>query len=136
MITPPPLSTPTDPLFPFTTLFRSCFAQFSRYGDGPAEDLLGRGLNVMLFRCTVAARQFLAPNLFEMGEDRGLAAQAIEIVVRGRTPPGRHIDFELGAEMVDHGLARLTRDNRVERPGDGPGEIGRASCRDRVCQYG
>src|SRR3546814_13098968 len=76
----------------------------------------------MLFRCTVAARQFLAPNLFEMGEDRGLAAQAIEIVVRGRTPPGRHIDFELGAEMVDHGLARLTRDNRVERPGDGPGE--------------
>src|SRR3546814_3993468 len=75
----------------------------------------------MLFRCTVAARQFLAPNLFEMGEDRGLAAQAIEIVVRGRTPPGRHIDFELGAEMVDHGLARLTRDNRVERPGDGPG---------------
>src|SRR3546814_14607431 len=78
----------------------------------------------MLFRCTVAARQFLAPNLFEMGEDRGLAAQAIEIVVRGRTPPGRHIDFELGAEMVDHGLARLTRDHRVERPGDGPGDPG------------
>src|SRR3546814_20033951 len=29
--------------------------------------------------------------------------------------------------MVDHGLARLTRDNRVERPGDGPGEPGGTS---------
>src|SRR3546814_20185258 len=31
------------------------------------------------------------------------------------------------AGMVDHGLARRTRDNRVERPGDGPGEPGGTS---------
>ena len=49
----------------------------------------------MLLRCAISARQLLPPDLIEMGEDRGLAAQAVEIVVRGRAPPGGNVDLEL-----------------------------------------
>src|SRR3546814_19700259 len=100
MIRRPPISTRTDPLFPYTTLFRSQLIA------ARADDLVDRR--------TVVARTG----------------------ARNPSPQG-HASMSTRAQ-----LSRLLRAARLRRvlivlAGALPllGEIGRASCRESVCQY-
>src|SRR3546814_20265130 len=101
----PPRSTPTDPLFPFTTLFRSRRDQGHppagrhRQRDGAPDE--GRARE---------ARQY--------PRRRGCARQ--------RDPARR------GREAIEDPRGRGPPRSRFPRLGS---QIGRASCRERVCQY-
>src|SRR3546814_14304704 len=105
MIRRPPRSTRTDTLFPYTTLFRSAVLA--------AGDLVrrrpaagGAGHLGIARRAAVRRRPLLAGRAAQPRGGRGGS-------LRGR-PLG-------GAQLRAHG-----RDQ---------GQIGRASCRERVCQY-
>src|SRR3546814_11859620 len=102
MIRRPPRSTRTDTLFPYTTLFRSCFDQRHRFPcilDGGREAIvLTRG------------------DTLEIGHraDKGVGEpRAVE----------RHL------------LPRAAAAGKPQFVGLAGREIGRASCRERVCQY-
>src|SRR3546814_17992437 len=108
MIRRPPRSTPTDTLFPYTTLFRArfSFCAAAMQADGIAESLRPR----------------IKP------EDKPVGARP--------DPPYCRI-----RECAPRGVRR--RHPRIDRGGgakirrvvvDVKAEIGRASCRDRVCQ--
>src|SRR3546814_17671227 len=96
MIRRPPRSTRTDPLFPYTTLFRSSAgARNARAGEASAR------------RCASAGVRFGAEREIEL---RPVEASRSVFVHNNRDE--RHL----------HGHFRSV-------------EIGRASCRERVCQY-
>src|SRR3546814_21092322 len=108
MIRRPPRSTLTDTLFPYTTLFRSP-------------------------RCSCPFRSLIHP------------FQQIVEIVEARLPETRHPPRPVGERRqrggpgavmrlppllaVEH-QPRLPQDGEMLRP------IGRAACRERVCQYG
>src|SRR3546814_14968574 len=120
MIRRPPRSTRTDTLFPYTTLFRS---------PGRARRARLRGGALV---------------------DRSRRAAGSEGVLRGTGSQGsRHLRRserqgfrETGCRRHSHHAAGRSRGSR-DRPKGGPRrmgqrrgrEIGRASCRERVCQY-
>src|SRR3546814_18132714 len=114
MIRRPPRSTRTDTLFPYTTLFRSL----------SVPRLLVLNVLEMLYALLVGrrgqARDVLSSwtwNLRRLGEIRAARSQ-----VKGfRGIPDR----ELNDAMIS-GSARISQYV----------QIGSASCRDRVCQYG
>src|SRR3546814_16809296 len=108
MIRRPPRSTRTDTLFPYTTLFRS-----RKCGIHLHPHPVGLGFDV------------------EAGEDE----------LHGVAEPAELVDADLqlrrrrlAAHPGDGNpvRSRLLELDRVEQRGD---EIGRASCRARVCQY-
>src|SRR3546814_12411435 len=139
MIRRPPRSTRTDTLFPYTTLFRSRARVGVRAPDAvatrigvrhevhvPVGGLQGFGL---------AGAEVVGPRLLELavfvGRVHELAAVRREFVdAMGDVAVVRRDELWLGVrgrgvEQVDVGVgagARL--------------EFGRASCRDRMCQYG
>src|SRR3546814_12929094 len=106
MIRRPPRSTRTDTLFPYTTLFRSP----------------GRGGHDH-----VHAAHRVDAVIVDLGEDdlfleaHGIVATTIEAFCRhaAKVADARHRDGDQAIEELVHPLA----------------EIGRASCRERVCQY-
>src|SRR3546814_17839459 len=106
MIRRPPRSTRTDTLFPYTTLFRS--AALPARGDVP--DLVARRNRARAFRFDrsgIGTRRGVSDRIF-VDELRALLARRIcQCAVDG--------DAE--------------RDPLLGR------QIGRASCRERVCQY-
>src|SRR3546814_13369419 len=111
MIRRTPRSTRSDTLFPYTTLFRS--RQFSPCGmAGDMHHLVVRGNDVH-------------------AQADELALDAADRLLVARNLPGRE----------DDGISLLQDDVRVLVPCDaGKGrtrlaQIGRASCRERVCQY-
>src|SRR3546814_13031950 len=114
IIRPPPRSTRTDTLFPYPTLFRSKAAR----GEVTLPRQLGGGW-VRLEALDGAIDQRLrvvAPPLL-LGEGFGQRVHAL----------ARHV---VGGEAAEDGVGR------VQPPaGQGQEEIGRASCRERVCQY-
>src|SRR3546814_21015849 len=117
MIRRPPRSTRTDTLFPYTTLFRSDQYVVAVDDDGDivhAED-----------------RHALAP-----GADEVAAAVVEERVAGDRIVCGvlfgERMDCVPAAEVGPPHRDGHDRDAIVLFPH----EIGRASCRERVCQYG
>src|SRR3546814_16201936 len=108
MIPPPPRSKRTDPLFPYTTLFRSTWVPHS----GGAPEWVYRRLR----SGNGASQKNLSDNLQKSQCRPSLEARTN----RSRRAFGR---------AWKNFSARKTR-------GFAPaGEIGRASCRERVCQY-
>src|SRR3546814_16855430 len=105
MIRRPPRSTRTDTLFPYTTLFRSNSGHFDLPGLGGPTGWPSEGL-------TRGMRGYQ--------KDRGLTVDGIML------PGGETLD-SLNSELGD----RLAGE-AVPTPDE---EIGRASCRERVCQY-
>src|SRR3546814_11928051 len=109
MIRRPPRSTRTDTLFPYTTLFRS---------SGFNLSLSRHAANAML-RCSICARRMALAGSY-MGSQRhpdGPSTSAFQAI---RTPGGEPLDWPPkrgGFKAEDHE------------------QIGRASCRERVCQY-
>src|SRR3546814_20471754 len=108
MIRRPPRSTRTDTLFPYTTLFRSSFSQ--------------QGLPVAIEWA------------FARVEERG-AMRALWTKLRDRAGDDRDacLPIGMGAAVENTGAMR----GAIGAP-EGESdmrEIGRASCRERVCQY-
>src|SRR3546814_12334331 len=105
MIRRPPRSTRTDTLFPYTTLFRS--------HQPVAIELLREYLLALRNRCGLVERieAKSAPRRGRTFDDKGREAVVEAVGVRPY-PPGC-------------GLLK----------GEGEGKIGRASCRESVCQY-
>src|SRR3546814_16140585 len=108
MIRRPPRSTRTDTLFPYTTLFRSSWwseQMYCIYGLSPAATQHNRAGHLALY--TPESRQRLDAAL-----DKSLETGA---------------PYELELEFVRPDGAHRWVAARAE-------EIGRASCRERVCQ--
>src|SRR3546814_18470690 len=109
MIRRPPGSTLTDTLFPYTTLFRSTVNLIDEEQGALARrrHLLGIG-----------------EGLSEIGDAREDRRQRCEAHTHG-----------FGEQPRDRRLAGARRPPEYDRR-QLPCEIGRASCRERVCQYG
>src|SRR3546814_12757882 len=110
MIRRPPRSTRTDTLLPYTTLFRS--EAFSRLTglDSRLLAMMAALVVIWIVLDLWTGGLFLTPrNLFNLavqGSAVGIMATGMVFVI-----VARHIDLSVGSE------------------------IGRASCRERVCQY-
>src|SRR3546814_20431279 len=132
MILRPPSSTPPDTLFPYTSLFRSYVAE-PFLGHGQA----GRG-DVVYDVEEIAVAPDLADPAFvlefdpmsqrlEIGQDAGrIARLAEDVQILGRPRYAGMASQRIGARRHegDAGLDQMRK------------EDGRASCRDRVGQYG
>src|SRR3546814_14197154 len=110
MIRRPPRSTRTDTLFPYTTLFRSAVIALQQIeihrGEGLAREPFTR------FGLVVGGE-------LEFGEHRLAVEGAADI-------------FELLAQVIEFLLPRFGLFDHVR---DEKLQIGRAACRERVCQY-
>src|SRR3546814_16878678 len=122
MLRRPPRSTRTDTLFPYTTLFRSITASHFLI-DGRARDERARRPRNAQFRGKFA---------------HGKAADGpIRTDQRGRAGIDRFPIIILAAEM-QRGFTAEARPviSKIKLASIAFGlEIGRASCRERVCQY-
>src|SRR3546814_14857559 len=124
MIRRPPGSTRTDTLFPYATLFRS-------------EAAIDRALSALSV-CSEKLRRR------RVSLARSVATEACRRAVNGRhfvelVYNETGIALDIIAPEEEARLAMLGC-HRLLEPGDGPAlifdiEIGRASCRERVCQY-
>src|SRR3546814_20472512 len=107
MIRLPPRSTRTDTLSPSTTLFRSVLLVLAPGGRGDGAQLAARQCRLEQVGGVVLARRAAG------------ADQRVRLV-------DEHDDrLRAGLDLVEHAL-----EPRLEL------EIGRASCRERGCQYG
>src|SRR3546814_19307668 len=129
MIRPPPRSTRTDTLFPYTTLFRSV-----RTTDAVASVAAAGGRMVVspntnphVIRATVAADMASLPGYFTPSE----AFAAIEA---GATALKLFPAEGASPAVLKAHRAVLPKATRMLAVG-GVTQIGRASCRERVCTY-
>src|SRR3546814_12570253 len=109
----PPLSTRTDTLFPYTTLFRS--------GLLMSEDDIS-----------------MAPTPFEEGEDGRAPSRWRRLAIWAAAVLGALAVLVAGLSAYlnsDPGKRMLVRQIGKIETASGLSEIGRASCRERVCQY-
>src|SRR3546814_15958725 len=144
MIRRPPRSTRTDTRFPYTTLFRSrldgAVLGWQALAVGPRRGLACRGVHAL-------GEDLLGQALLEAGFRLGAQLLLLAAPVGGRKERQDGADDlgEVGAaprdgEGVVHRL-RQVGDQRahlrraLEGVLRGQPEIGRASCRERVCQY-
>src|SRR3546814_11112596 len=109
MIRRPPRSTRTDTLFPYTTLFRS-------FGEGRVVDVV--------WQADQAAVRRLAEAAHDGVEESTVGGRVVERLAR--RIQGR--DAALRQQEANRPLHAV-------QPPDNPLEIGRASCRERVCHY-
>src|SRR3546814_19590305 len=112
MIRRPPGSTRTDTLFPSTTLFRSQGIMFVQVTAPPGATIS---------HTDEALRQIRE---YLLNDEK----QAVKSVF---TISG----FNFSGRGQNSGLAFVSLKDWAERSGDKNKEIGRASCRERVCQY-
>src|SRR3546814_16794195 len=116
MIRRPPRSTRTDTLFPYTTLFRS--AAVAELGRGEADLRMDRVGGILV-----------------------LAARLPMAIIAGIDDPAQppHVLKQIEARILhpvtDALDARFDADEGEQRAERDLGQIGRASCRERVCQY-
>src|SRR3546814_20511047 len=134
MTPPPPRSTRTDTLFPYTALFRS--------GRAPVADEGQAGVRVQRPRQPEPLDFVAALGTQELQLRLGLDALGDDVqpqrVGHGDDRAGDRGIVRLAREVVDEFLVDLDGGERTpiaigER--GIAGEIGRASCRERVCQY-
>src|SRR3546814_12114226 len=113
MIRRPPRSTRTDTLFPYTTLFRSLDVAFraGRMTELPYAD--------------ASFDYLLSFNVIYHG-DGGVVARAIAEIQRVLKPGGLFHGTLLSKRNGRYGLGEALA----------PHKLGRASWRERVCQYG
>src|SRR3546814_12325824 len=111
MLRRPPRSTRTDTLFPYTTLFRSSLV----------EELAGTG---------ALLSSFLEGNVGIDAEGYGAALASMSEV---HSPVSGAVRLHEQIEPMH--VADLERLVPRLESADGYVEIGRASCRERVCQY-
>src|SRR3546814_15113572 len=119
MIRRPPRSTRTDTLFPYTTLFRS-----EAVGLAEAAQRLGVALAL------VAEAEIIADHDVPRAEPRHqhLAHELVGGLTRERLVEMQD-DVDVDAERFQETGADTERGQPERR------KIGRASCRERVCQY-
>src|SRR3546814_20957173 len=138
MIRRPPRSTRTDTLFPYPTLFRSR-RSVEREGDelGAAADILigDRAVEALPFGGDPAVGRLVAVVAHQ--EDMLLGNRRLrEIVDFGIAHVDRRVGNAVGKRLAVEGQTAISLS---VRPGDAMisefVEIGRASCRERVCQY-
>src|SRR3546814_12574765 len=119
MIRRTPRSTRTDTLFPYTTLFRSCEAVVAAlYLDGGlkvAERFVRRYMEPLLGDFAAGAEKDPKTALQEWAAARGMATPRSDVVSQERPP--HEPPFTVAVRL-----------------GNGH-QIGRASCRERVCPY-
>src|SRR3546814_20271392 len=121
MIRRPPRSTRTDTLFPYTTLFRS-----GVFGTRTAEQQL-----VIFGALAVDAKDAdLAGMMVAAGVD---AARDLDLEL-ANVELTLHVRETLRNLLRQRDRARVGEGAIIE-PGAGDDEIGRESCRARVCQY-
>src|SRR3546814_12421214 len=117
MIRRPPRSTRTDTLFPYTTLFRSAVGRADAVAvicEGLRDDLIGRGVD--------PGKILVSPN-------------GVDLTLFGDPPPR---DAALAAKLGLDGaevIGFIGSFYDSEGLDDLIAEIGRASCRERGCQY-
>src|SRR3546814_10923310 len=119
MIRPPPRSTLTDTLFPYTTLFRSY----------PFDLSGGRRQRAMSAMALVCRPALLIADEPTTALDVTIQAQILKLI--------KDLQAELGMAVLmithDLGVVANVADEVVVLYGGK--EIGRAACRERVCQY-
>src|SRR3546814_13209620 len=119
MIRRPPRSTRTDTLFPYTTLVRSQDRQL-RLGFEPAPQLDGDGV-------PVDAREQHEDHR-ERDPEQGFQELHATLPGGSRLSPTK-------SPARPEGLSRPLTLPPFRRLSHDPAQIGRASCRERVCQY-
>src|SRR3546814_12581455 len=129
MILRPPRSTRTDTLFPYTTLFRSWFLLQQTFSLGHL--LLGTAIAFFASRGMMALRPEKVRIRFSSAIPR-LALIVLTDIIRSNIAVGRII-IARGNRHRTSGFILLPLDLR-NRYGLAV-QIGRASCRERVCQY-
>src|SRR3546814_20844389 len=126
MIRRPPRSTRTDTLFPYTTLFRS-----ARCVDHAFQAVDDEEVTLLVVIAEVAgAEETLAVALEE--DLRGFFG-SVPVAEEDLRPGGDDLAGFVGAEFLQRvGIAdaRVDVEDRVAEA-----SLGRASCRERVCQY-
>src|SRR3546814_13150904 len=124
MIRRPPRSTRTDTLFPYTTLFRSV----PRPGEAPACGIIGAYHPRWLVGALIVgdpAAEYDPP-----AHDRRRRTHIVEALLDDPHPVLEIDKPGIPERRTGATGFRIERDQaRVE------GQIGRASCRERVCQY-
>src|SRR3546814_15282788 len=125
MIRRPPRSTRTDTLFPYTTLFRSCTA-------------LSLALN--RFRLVLSPERSLLAYRCSSADILSRQLQPFCITFRAsRNSASRHFRRRTRSPLWPQRSAQAMRANSALLPPPVlalPSKIGRASWRERVCQYG
>src|SRR3546814_19895889 len=127
MIRRPPISTRTDTLFPYTTLFRSSLIPISVAALEGKDD----GCGVTSSRLVHQKRyKFVFFKFPALCQSRGYA-----LIFGSHTAPGAVIDVQgAGNGALGSPLAAGFQPLRHVLPWDHVFEIGIASCRERVCQ--
>src|SRR3546814_12467355 len=121
MIRRPPGSTRTAPLFPDTTLFRS----FGAAGKALNDIVISRTAAIGTRRVESVKARIDEPGIaFE--QDRAVEAKPGELL--------RPNIVENDIAVVDQPVQSLDSFGLLEIENDATLEIGRASCRERVCQ--
>src|SRR3546814_16352705 len=120
MTRPPPRSTRTDTLFPYTTLFRSISGRVTLLAHGGIAMCGGRDFDRILFDNIV--KPWLLEN-FDLPEDLTTNPQ-FKSLLRMATWATEKAKIELSQK----------EEAVVSLPATDLGDIGRASCRERVCK--
>src|SRR3546814_17841932 len=116
MIRRPPRSTRTDTLFPYTTLFRSDVLAVWKL------DRLSRSLKDLLL-------------ILDRVEKAGAGFRSLTENIDSTTASGRMMMQMLGSFAEFERAMVRERTQAGLRSARAQGQIGRASCRERVCQY-
>src|SRR3546814_14668271 len=121
MIRRPPRSTRTDTLFPYTTLFRS--SELATSSGISLVPITGAGADKLL-----ADYGFFAKDVVPEGTYAGVGeTQTISVAAQWVT------SAEQPEELV-YNIVKVLWSDATRKALDA-GQIGRASCRERVCQY-
>src|SRR3546814_13872190 len=139
MIRRPPISTRTDTLFPYTTLFRSKLPILADVRDESDAELR----LVLEPRARTVEAEVLMESLFKLTELETRFGLNLNVLDKDRTPRVMSLADALNAYVAhqievlvrrsEHRLAKI--EDRLELLTGYLIEIGRASCRERVCQY-
>src|SRR3546814_16268335 len=138
MVRRPPISTLTDTLVPYTTLFRSCAGtagggdtlgvQCAGEGDAPGADRRFYEHLLEDVALRPAAAEHLPPVTYRQHQVDRAAARA---VAPGRERPGQRP----AAPSHDRRTRAVSAHGGVAHPGPHP-QYGRATCGEREVQYG
>src|SRR3546814_11575762 len=131
MIRRPPISTRTDTLFPYTTLFRSDRGLAGRIGDvlASVEQIADRQADARAACPTVIAHEIaLLAKIGEQPQVERRERSEAKLLRRARRPGiDRRRALPVGVESHAQPVVRIARTHLDT--------IGRAACRERVCQY-